>query len=137
MDRKTHRGRLRGNAEFIEQSSQQRIVLFVEDDEAAVDYKRGAIEFDIVTVGVTSEAAIGLEQDDFMFTRQQPGTGHPGDARANHGDAHQLASSTGRRKPAGTGRSSLTRPTPCMALSTYHVMSISHQRWPCRAEPGK
>ncbi len=38
---------------------------------------------------------------------------------------------------AGTGFRSRTKPSTAINFKTYQVRSISHQRKPCRAEPGK
>ena len=138
LRRKAHRGRLAGDAEFGEQACQQRVVGVVEDDEAGVDGMPVSTDFDLVGVGVAARPVVLLEQHDLVRARQQPGAGESGDARSDHGDAHQAdLAAWAARIAAGTGLRSRTRPTAAIPRSRYQVRSNSHQRKPWRAAPGK
>ncbi len=82
----------------------------------------------------------GLEQADLVAARQQPRCAQAGDSAADHGNpalAHRATRCARRVSISGIGLRSHTRPTQDIALRPYQVTSYSHQRMPCRAEPGK
>jgi hypothetical protein len=74
----------------------------VVDDEAGVDVGRAAVRSgQLVGVGVPAEAAVGLEERDFVVALQQVGGGQAGDAGADDGDT----AATLRRLRRGSGGS--------------------------------
>ena len=118
--RKTHGSRLRLDSKFGKQAGQERIVLRVEHDEAAVDCVALAGLFDLVRMGVPTEAVLGLKQHNLVFARQQPGRTESRDARSDDRNTHVRA---GRPDADRQVRISDPRPGPATTIPVARTRS--------------
>jgi len=83
-----HGGVARGNAEFIEQGCEQRVVVRVVDDEPGVHPVTLARLHHLVGVGVATEPGFRLEQHHLVPVLQAPGGGKSGNTTADDSDPH-------------------------------------------------
>ena len=104
-----HVARLPDDAHLLEQSNQIRVGAVVMHDETGVDRQNAATGFNLMGMGMASEASLFFEQPYFVLLAEQVCRAHSRDACSDHRDpAHRASlSESGRRMP----RRSLATPS--------------------------